>query len=65
MRDYQREYGEYPIKCITCGQAWVPDARHVEDGQVKDCKPDNLRFLEWKYEQSIKKGVSDETPGPR
>lgn len=58
MRDYQKEYGDYPIKCVKCGQAWVPDARHVDtlqDGKVEDCKPDNLRFLEWKYEQSFKK----------
>lgn len=56
MRDYQKEYNEHPIKCIKCGQAWVPDARHVGYGdEVEDCKPDNLTYLEWKYEQSLKK----------
>lgn len=56
MRDYQKEYNNYQVKCAICGCAWVPDARHVDEyGQVKDCKPDNLRFLEWKYEQSLKK----------
>lgn len=55
MRDYQKEYGEYPIKCVVCFQAWVPHARHVVEDRVEDCKPDNLRFLEWKYEQSLLK----------
>jgi len=62
VRDYQKEYGEYPVKCVICGQAWVPHARHVEGDQVKDCRPDNLKFLEYKYEQSVKKGASNETP---
>ena len=55
MRDYQKEYNEYQVKCTVCGCAWVPDARHVVDERVEDCKPENLRFLEWKYEQSLKK----------
>jgi hypothetical protein len=54
MRDYQKEYFDYPVKCIVCGEAWIRDARHVKDGQIEDCKPDNLRFLEWKYEESLR-----------
>jgi hypothetical protein len=56
MRDYQKEYNEYPVKCIKCGQAWVPNARHVDgqDETVEDCKPDNLTYLEFMYEQSLK-----------
>jgi hypothetical protein len=55
MRDYQKEFDAYPVKCVICGSTWVPDARHVEDGQVKDCIPDNLLYLEYKYEESLKR----------
>ncbi len=60
MRDYQKEYLEHPVKCIMCGQAWVPDARHVDThtGNVEDCKPDNLTYLEFCWEQKEKR---DET----
>ena len=54
------------IRCRVCKSPWVPDARHVDtDGCVKDCKPDdNLVYLEYLYEQSVKlqkKEPHDET----
>jgi len=55
MRDYQKEYLEHPVKCVKCGQAWVPDARHVVDDRVENCKPDNLTYLEFMYEKSLNK----------
>jgi len=55
MRNYQKEYNEYNVKCVICGQAWVPHARHVVDGSVEDCKPDNLRYLEYMLEKKEKK----------
>ena len=59
MRDYQKEYADYPVKCAVCGEAWIRDARHVnKDGNVEDCKPDNLLYLEWKYEESLKRPIT-------
>jgi hypothetical protein len=60
MRDYQKEFDAHPVKCVICGNTWVPHARHVEDGQVKDCKPDNLLYLEYKYEESLKRAKPTE-----
>ena len=44
------------VRCQVCKCGWIPDARHVDtDGRVKDCTPDdNLVYLEFLYEQSIK-----------
>ncbi|MGH7974769.1 MAG: hypothetical protein ACREBR_04540 [bacterium] len=51
MKDYQKDYAEYPVKCVVCGCAWVPDARHVKDDVIENCKPDNLRYLEYLVEK--------------
>lgn len=64
MRDYQKEYFEHPVKCVVCGEAWIPDARHVVDGEVKNCITDNLLYLEYlvekkeKLEESLKRKES-------
>ncbi len=56
MRDYQKEYNEYQVRCAACKQAWVPDARHVgTDGRIADCKPDNLTYLEYMYTKKSNK----------
>ena len=48
-RDFRKEYDTHKWLCLSCNGAWIPDARHVNryTGQLENCKPDNLTYLEF------------------